>query len=144
MYCRIQPCQTGNYSYEAIRLIVSMSGNYIVTSNASIDTVGYLYNETFDPILPDFNLLIFDDDSAGNSQFKIQYNLDVNLKYILIVTTYAKNELGTFSMRIRGPEAVNLTRINVTSESYFAKRTLKLISMSQVTLKSFNPCLHII
>ena len=117
LYCRVAPCQTGNYSYEAIELIVLMSGSYILTCNAAVDSFGYLYNETFDPVFPNLNLLVVDDDSAGNSQFQMQYFLEATGKYMLVVTTYAKNELGTFSIRVRGPGTVNFTRTNVTSES---------------------------
>ena len=52
-----------------------MSGYYTFVSNSSIDTYGYLYNDTFDPYNPTLNLLQRNDDSVGNAQFLINVSL---------------------------------------------------------------------
>ena len=57
------------------------------------------------------NLLAQDDDSAGNLQFRINYPLIAGQDYVLVVTTWSNNVVGSFGFFIFGPPPVNLTYI---------------------------------
>lgn len=77
-----------------------------------MDTVGYLYADSFSPSSPQTNLLVADDDSAGNRQFRLIYTLEPGKRYILVLTTYSENTIGAFSIKVTGPAHVSLTSIN--------------------------------
>jgi len=62
---------SGSFFYQAIEVRVPVTGEYTFTASGSIDTFGYLYQGNFYPSYPEYNIVEHDDDSAGNSQFKI-------------------------------------------------------------------------
>jgi hypothetical protein len=76
-----------------------------------MDTYGFLYNDSFNPIYPYRNLVMNDDDGAGNRQFRLTTCLDANSTYILVVTTFERLESGPFSIFTSGPNDVRLSRI---------------------------------
>jgi hypothetical protein len=104
-------CEAPNYYYEAIQVNAVEDGIYNLWSNSTMDTCGYLYNDTFNPFKPSTNLLVSDDDSNGGSQFKLTSCLRANTTYLLLVTTYYRNKVGPFSIFVSGPNNVNLNRI---------------------------------
>ena len=55
------------------------------------------------------NLLVCDDESAGNSQFIIIYNLTSSQRYILVVTTYFWHTFGCYVITIQGPSEVPMS-----------------------------------
>ncbi|UJR19005.1 hypothetical protein I4U23_022135 [Adineta vaga] len=100
--------QRSNYYYQAIRISVSMSSVYTISCNSTFDTIGYLYNNTFNVIYPSANLIIADDESGGNSQFMFIIMLNSLLNYTLVVTTYEQNIIGSFTIVIVGAGVVNI------------------------------------
>ncbi|MBR0431841.1 hypothetical protein IJK16_02480, partial [Candidatus Saccharibacteria bacterium] len=73
----------------------STSGSYdFISSGTSTDTYGYIYDSNF-------NQLAYDDDSAGNLQFKVTYNLTAGVKYYygakFLTST---NATGSFSVTL--------------------------------------------
>ncbi|CAF1233750.1 unnamed protein product [Adineta steineri] len=100
---------SGDYYYQAIRVTVSTSGTYIFTSTSSKDTYGCFYSDSFDPSYPSQNLITTDDDGASNSQFRISTTLQSSRTYILIVTTYDTNTIGSFVITVNGPASVALS-----------------------------------
>ncbi len=88
------------------------TGRYVFTSNSSMDTYGYLYNNSFDPFYPSRNLIVYDDDSNGNQQFRINVTLKSWSKYILIVTTHETQVIDSFIVKAVGPASFYLTAIN--------------------------------
>jgi hypothetical protein len=98
-----------NYSYQPLQIDISLSGTYQFSSESSMDTYGYLYNDTFDPASPSKNRMSSDDDGCGNRQFWLQAHLQRNITYILVVTTYNQNTLGSFSMLALGGASVTIT-----------------------------------
>ena len=54
------------------------------------------------------NLLIQNDDCGGRQQFYMEYLLQFNLNYILVVTTWDSNVTGAYSIQVVGPAAVSL------------------------------------
>jgi len=54
-------------------------------------------------------LITFDDDSGGDQQFRISLVLKSKKHYILLVTTFAPNVTGWFTITAVGPAPVGLT-----------------------------------
>ncbi|CAF2845938.1 unnamed protein product [Rotaria sp. Silwood2] len=94
-----------------------MDGNYGILCNSSMDTYGYLYNNTFDPAYPTMNILAIDDDSGGYYQFMFTIVLQTLSQYILVVTTFNKNVTGPFTITAVGLASVEFSRINISSGS---------------------------
>lgn len=80
-----------------------------------------------DPVHLTQNLIISDDDGAGNGQFLITTSLANGQTYVLLVTTYAPNTIGNFSVDITGPESISLTSFTPTT-SKPARKTSELLS----------------
>ena len=105
----------GDYYYQAIRITVSKSDIYTFTSQSSMDTYGYLYENVFDPLYPSGNLIASNDDGGGNQQFRFSVHLFTESSYVLIVTTYRTNTIGSFSIRVSGPSSVDLVPYKPTN-----------------------------
>jgi hypothetical protein len=84
----------------------SKNGLYSISSNSTIDTIGYIYNNSFDRLSPSSNLLAWNDDGPGDSQFGLLLNFKAHYNYILVVTTYAEALTGRFFITARGPGQV--------------------------------------
>ena len=96
-------------------LTVSTSGNYTIQSNSSIDTYGYIYNNTFNPANRTLNMLQSNDDGAGNTQFLLSLWLQTMTNYIVVATTYSAITTGSFFVIVQGPAAVSLALTNATA-----------------------------
>lgn len=99
------------YYYEPIQMTISTNGTYIFTSNSSMNTYGYLYKNAFTSYSPSQNLITSDDDSNGDGQFKISLILESGSTYVLIVTTYYQNNIGSFLITAVGPALIDSTWI---------------------------------
>jgi hypothetical protein len=113
-YGRPGGSSSGHY-YEAIQIIADTTGTYIITSSSGIDTHGFLYNGTFSASNPSTNLILRDDDSGGNGQFKLTAVLQAGVPYTVVISTHSAGSTGIFSVIATGPGNVSLNRINVTS-----------------------------
>ena len=102
MFTRHNGNAWGLYYCEVIELNFSTNGFYSIESNSSIDLYGFIYNNSFDSLSPSTNRLTWDNDNAGNRQFQILLNVNGANNYILVVTTFAINVVGPFSIIIRG------------------------------------------
>jgi hypothetical protein len=111
MYSRTS-CVLMGYYYEAVELNVTESGYYSIMSNSTINTYGYIYNNSFDTFNPTMNLVKEDDNSGCDGQFKFMIQLQKNTSYTLVVTTYSENVTGVFWVVIYGPNNVSFTRIS--------------------------------
>lgn len=81
-------------------MTVSASATVTLISNSTEDMYGYLYNNTFNPLYPQLNLLSEDDDGASNDQFYIQMALDPYVSYVLVVTTFSANVTAPFEVSV--------------------------------------------
>lgn len=102
---------SGNFYYQAVLITVPTTGIYTITSQSLVDTFGCLYSPSFDRRSPNQDLIVSDDDSGGNGQFRLNRNLAVNRRYYLVVTTYSPSVTGTFTVTISGPKAVDVIPI---------------------------------
>lgn len=125
-YAREQ-CKSSRYYYEAIAISVSISGSYIFSSNSSMDTIGFIYENYFDPYYPDRNHLFRNDQGCVNNQFKLVYNLNSNKTYILVVTTTDPDTIGSFRIFAFGRDHVKFRPTDNLSiySSVFTKDTQK-------------------
>lgn len=98
-----------NYLFEAIQISVASTGNFIITSHAFFDAVGYLYENSFDPYNPSMNLLAWDDNSGGKTDFRITSTLASGSKYILVITTSQPSVNGIYMIRVNGRTPATLT-----------------------------------
>jgi len=82
----------------------------------------YLYQQNFDPNSSASNLVIYKDDSEGNSQFQLTAYLQSNINYIVVFITYSQLITGNYSLTASGLVRVNLQKVNdplMTSISIF-------------------------
>lgn len=99
--------------YETFEIRVKRNGLYVLWSeNNKIRPYGYIYKNDFDPLKPFVNLLLKHDGSCNDEQFKLIINLEVNIRYVLVVTTYFPNTIGNFSFSISGQENISFTPID--------------------------------
>ncbi len=85
---------------------------YTIQSSSDIDTYGYIYESSFNPLNPTENLLVDDDDGGGNRQFKLYTPLYVDTKYILIVTTFLPEKIGDVNINLLVVNNVTVTRLS--------------------------------
>jgi hypothetical protein len=107
IYARTR-CGSVNYYYEAIEINVIDTGYYILVSDSTIDTYGSIYENRFSVFNSRMRLLLQDDNSGCSSQFKMLTLLQVNITYILVVTTSFPNVTGTFSVLVFGSKNVSI------------------------------------
>ena len=93
----------GFHFYQTVPFSVNTTGDYVISSSSSMDTFGYLYQNRFDPSYTTVNLMLSDDDSAGERQFALRAHLRANTIYIVVVTTYNPREYGQYSLSFSGP-----------------------------------------
>ena len=101
------------YYYAAFYINVNTTGYYNISSftRSRLDTVGYIYNNTFDAEVPTENLLLWNDDDAGDGQFLLSLFIETTVKYILVVTSFYSNQTGTFSILTTNAGAIRFTYI---------------------------------
>ena len=89
----------------------SINGLYGISSNSSMDTFGYIYNNSFDPLTPSMNLVSWANDGDDNQQFQMVLNYKADFTVILVVTTNTEAIAGPFSVIARGPGTVTFTQL---------------------------------
>ena len=117
VYCRDR-CSSADYQYdfdddyyyEMIVVNISKAGNVTIKSQSSMNTYGYLYENSFDPFDKSSNLLMEDDNSGDNEQFKMTAFLQPSTLYVLVVTTFSPHVMGHFSIIASGLSSISLTR----------------------------------
>lgn len=101
-----------DHYYQAIQINVNQSGFYSFRSSSTIKTYGYIYKDNFIPSATTINLILENDTACGTNQFKLATILDVNTRYILVVTTNSSNVTGNFSIIAVGPNIVTFNHFS--------------------------------
>jgi hypothetical protein len=98
-----------------VRYGINTTGSYTFSSISGMDTYGYLYKGSFDPLNPNANQLAANDNGSTSSsrQFQITTTLGADITYILVFTTYGPSVTGSFRINASGPDDVSLTPIDV-------------------------------
>lgn len=104
-------CGSANYYYEAVEVNVMEAGYYDITSNSSMYTYGALYENKFDAVDTQMNLISKNEGGGCNEQFKISNFLQANTTYVLVVTTSCPNVTGAFSVLMFGTNTVSMNHI---------------------------------
>ncbi|CAF4004443.1 unnamed protein product [Adineta steineri] len=107
-----QGCNQDNFYYDAFEVKVPESRYYTIWSSSNIDTYGYIYENSFDPLNPSDNLFEKDDDGAPNDQFKFEIPLYADTTYILVVTTYRPSTTGEIKINVLGLQNVTIKRLS--------------------------------
>ena len=107
---------TQNYHYEAIQIVVDRAGIYDIMSLSDMNTVGFLYESTFDPSNPYWHLYK-NYDERENNQFKLTAYIEVNVPYTLVVSTFEPRTTGSFLVVATGPGNVQYIPIDSTVTS---------------------------
>ncbi|CAF1280063.1 unnamed protein product [Adineta steineri] len=102
-------CQVPQCHYETLQIHVNITGLYVLWSENNIDAYGYIYQNDFNPLKPSENLLLSHDGECNDRQFKLIIDLEINTRYILVVTTHDPKTIGNFSIFISGPNNVSLS-----------------------------------
>ena len=105
-------CEVPKCRFETLEINVIATGVYVFWSESDIPTHGYIYKNEFDSLKPFENLLLKHDSYCNEGQFKLIIDLEINTRYVLVVTTDRPNMIGNFSVFISGPENVTLTHIS--------------------------------
>lgn len=116
----------GYYYFDAAQVHVVVAGNYCFTTNSSMDTVGYLYIDSFTPAKMSRNLLLMDNDGGTQQQFKITQMLQRGSTYILVVTTKLPATRGIFTIIDQGPTNVMYSHYEVPTSSAISLKTMFL------------------
>lgn len=99
-----------------MEVTVPTTGTYSLTSESDFDTIGYLYDSSFDPSVPTANLITDDDDSGDMTlQFLMEVHLEAGHTYVLVLTTHSETTTGSFSIIAAGPDSAHLMEINPTT-----------------------------
>jgi len=67
-----------------------------------------MYLSSFDPSSSYSNLIAYDDETKGDLQFKFTMDLEADVNYILIVTTYHPSTIGSYTLTVSGLNRVNI------------------------------------
>ncbi|UJR19304.1 hypothetical protein I4U23_022433, partial [Adineta vaga] len=117
MYYR--DCQRPKCYYEIFEINVNTNASYIIWSESTIHTYGYIYKDNFDPLKPSDNQLFEHNGTCNQQQLKFIINLQMNIRYILVVTTFESYTIGKFSLFISGLNHTNVTIKHSNSNSKY-------------------------
>ncbi|CAM2724648.1 unnamed protein product [Rotaria socialis] len=123
----------GSYYYDTFSLMVPMGGNYDIGSNSVLDTAGSLYDGDFVPDHPDLNIVKYNDDSGGSSQFRLEVFLQAHVKYTLVITTFNERTTGPYTLIVSGLMLVSLIRTTGIAVTHMTRTTTDRFSTAQTT-----------
>ncbi len=103
-------CGKGKYHYETIQINVRENGIYDFNTNSTDTTFGSIYKNDFNPSYPNDNLLVQSDVTCTQIHFQFATYLQINMTYILVLTTRNPNVKGVFSVFVTGPNKVSMNR----------------------------------
>lgn len=102
----------GPMGYQVQPFTVAVNGAYDVTSvqDGGWDGYVFVYQIAFDPLLPNTNCVIGDDDGGGGigTSDILGVNLTAGTQYFVVTTAFENGEEGTFTNTINGPGVITL------------------------------------
>lgn len=98
--------------YDTFDVTVLSTGSYIFKCDSSMDSYGYLYCSNFSAAYSSFNIISYDDENGGRSQFQITADLQPDVTYVLVATTFSGGDTGSHAITVSGFMSVNLVRAN--------------------------------
>ena len=101
---------SGLYYYDVFEIQASFNGYFSFESKSSMDTVAYIYYDSFDERYP-FYWHSWDDDEGGEGQFRLFTYLEDDRTYQLVVTTKDPQVTGNYEMIVKGLHSFTIKRI---------------------------------
>ena len=99
--------------FETLEIEVIKSSEYVIWSQSNMNnTISYIYKNNFNALKPFENLLSQHDGSCNEGQFKLFVNLEMNTRYVLVVTTHRPKTIGNFSITISGQSNFTFKQIS--------------------------------
>jgi hypothetical protein len=96
--------------YQAVQMNVSISSQYAFFSKSSVVISKLLYEHKFDPLDTWEHLVATDKINCGNGEMGLEYFLEKNVTYVLVVATRVDYAVGSFSIVIIGEGKVSFMR----------------------------------
>ena len=129
------------------KFIPSLSGEYEMSSESSLDTLGSLYNASQ-------SLIASNDDSGDSYNFKITYELAAGQIYYIKVKGYGDDEEGDYNLKIIAPESIittddglefdantgTITDYTGTATTLYIPSTINEISVVAIGMYAFAQC----
>ena len=117
------------------KIVPTVSGTMTVTGSGSCDTYGYLYNSSG-------TQLKYDDDSAGNGNFKYSYSVKAGTTYYAAVRLYSDTATGSFSVKFTLPkivqEALDASRVTRTPTIIYTGQALPKVTVKNAAGKTLK------
>ncbi|CAF1136684.1 unnamed protein product [Adineta steineri] len=110
-------CQVPQCHYETLQIHVNTTSLYVLWSESNINAHGYIYQNDFNPLKPSENLLLSHGGECNDGEFKLIIDLEINTRYILVVTTQNPKKIGDFSVVISGPNNISLSSFSPKESS---------------------------
>ena len=110
--------------YDVFSFTVDTSSSYIFNSSSPYDNYGFLYQGSFNPATPLANVIIGNDDSAGDLDYRFTTNLTTGTNYFLVSTGFTNTDFGAFTTTIDGAGNVNTTGSTSVPEPFTIVGTL--------------------
>ena len=94
------------------RFVPETSDKYMfVSMSDEFDTYGYLYDESF-------NQLTYDDEGAGNGNFRVKYQLEAGVTYYFAARMYNSEQTGSFEAKLSVYEPTAAEELSFKRDSY--------------------------
>lgn len=97
------------YYFNAMTVTVLLNGTYQIQSNSAMDTYAIVYKHTFDELFPNRNVITRAYNNNGTGEIRFQIDMLSTVTYILVITTFKKNETGDFLITMNGPASLHFT-----------------------------------
>lgn len=110
-----------HFYYELFQITSKVSGTYVFSSNGSIDTYLYVYNNSVDPSSVNQDLLTDNGFITNHVQYQLVLTVKHEHKYILLITTAFPFTSGSFLINIMGPASIHFTPMINTTSSHIPK-----------------------
>ncbi|CAF4194965.1 unnamed protein product, partial [Adineta steineri] len=109
-------CSELDSYYEAIQMNVTTTGHYAFQVNSEMTTMyAYIYTNNFNPFDVSKNMMRHSGDSGNQGQSKVTAALQVNMIYVVVITTLVPNRTGNFSIQGSDRSYISFNRISNTS-----------------------------
>ena len=105
-----QSCEEKSYYYESFEIRIPENRYYKMWSTSEINVYGFIYENMFDPLNPNENLLAGNGNCYG--QFKFDIPLYNDIVYILVVSTHSSLATGNITIHISGLNNVIIKRLS--------------------------------
>ena len=106
----MEKCEGPIYYYESIQMNVSKQGYYEFVINRTMGINIRIYNNSFNPLNPQLNLIFNFHEQCTVDQMKSIINLKNDQIYDLVVVTMSPSIVSAYSVLLIGPSRINFSQ----------------------------------